>query len=168
MSVPPGIEIQIPFFAEPLRITRIVSDYTGTLSFHGRLIPGVQDRLGKLQSLVTIDVLTADSSGTAKVQLGGMPFLGLQIFQDAERHDVRKQDHAEKHNSSQIAAFGNGNNDALLLKAVRAAGGLAVAVDNGEGCSVEAMQNANIFIVGIVNALDLLIERTWCKATLRR
>jgi soluble P-type ATPase len=168
MSAPPGIEIQIPFFAEPLRITRIVSDYTGTLSFHGRLIPGVQDRLGKLQSLVTIDVLTADSSGTAKVQLGGMPFLGLQIFQDAERHDVRKQDHAEKHNSSQIAAFGNGNNDALLLKAVRAAGGLAVAVDNGEGCSVEAMQNANIFIVGIVNALDLLIERTWCKATLRR
>jgi hypothetical protein len=40
--------------------------------------------------------------------------------------------------------------------------------DNGEDCSVEAMQNANIFIVGIVNALDLLIERTWCKATLRR
>jgi hypothetical protein len=31
MSVLPGIEIVIPFFAEPLRITRIVSDYTGTL-----------------------------------------------------------------------------------------------------------------------------------------
>lgn len=164
----PGIEIGIPFFAEPLRIIRIVSDYTGTLSFHGRLIPGVQDRLSKLQALVMIDVLTADSSGTAKVQLGGMPFLGLQIFQEAERHDVRKQDHADKHNPSQIAAFGNGNNDALLLKTVKVAGGLAVAVDNGEGCSVEAMQNANIFIVGIVNALDLLIERTWCKATLRR
>jgi soluble P-type ATPase len=168
VSIPSGIDIQIPFFAEPLRITRIVSDYTGTLSFHGRLIPGVQDRLGKLQSLVTIDVLTADSSGTAKVQLGGMPFLGVQIFQDAERHDVRKQAHAEKNNPAQIAAFGNGNNDALLLKTVKAAGGLAVAVDNGEGCSVEAMQNANIFIVGIVNALDLIIERTWCKATLRR
>lgn len=38
----------------------------------------------------------------------------------------------------------------------------------GEGCSVEAMQNANIFIVGIVNAFDLIIEQTWCKATLRR
>jgi soluble P-type ATPase len=164
----PGIEIPIPFFAEPLLITRIVSDYTGTLSFHGRLIPGVQDRLGKLQSLVTIDVLTADSSGTAKVQLGGMPFLGLQIFQDAERHDLLKQSHAQKNSPAQIAAFGNGNNDVLLLKTVKEAGGLAVAVDNGEGCSVEAMQNANIFIVGIVTALDLLIERTWCKATLRR
>lgn len=168
MNAPLGIEIQIPFFAEPLRITRIVSDYTGTLSFHGRLIPGVQDRLGKLQASVTIDVLTADSSGTAKMQLGGMPFLGVQVFQDSERHDVRKQAHAEKNNPRQIAAFGNGNNDVLLLKTVKEAGGLSVAVDNGEGCSVEAMQNANIFIVGIVNALDLLIERTWCKATLRR
>ena len=164
----PGIEIGIPFFAEPLRITRIVSDYTGTLSFHGKLTPGVQDRLGKLQEFVTIDVLTADSSGTAKVQLAGMPFLGVQIFGDLEHHDSRKRDHAEKNNPAQIAAFGNGNNDALLLKTVKAAGGLAVAVDNGEGCSVEAMQNANIFVVGIVNALDLLIERTWCKATLRR
>jgi len=168
MSIPSGIEIQIPFFAEPLRIARIVSDYTGTLSLYGRLIPGVQDRLSRLQALVTIDVLTADSSGTAKVQLGEMPFLGVQIFQDAERHDVRKQAHAEKNNPAQIAAFGNGNNDVLLLKTVKAAGGLAVAVDNGEGCSVEAMQNANIFIVGMVNALDLIIERTWCKATLRR
>jgi len=168
MGDAPGIEINIPFFAEPLRITRIVSDYTGTLSLHGRLIPGVQDRLGKLQALVAIDVLTADSSGTAKVQLGGMPFLGVQIFQGAERHDVWKQAYAEKNNPAQIAAFGNGNNDVLLLKTVRDAGGLAVTVDNGEGCSVEAIQNANIFIVGIVNALDLLIERTWCKATLHR
>lgn len=156
MTEMPGIEIDIPFFAEPLRITRIVSDYTGTLSFHGRLIPSVPHRMDKLQAFVAIDVLTADSSGTAKMQLAGMPFLGVQIFQDAERHDVRKQAHAEKNDPAHIAAFGNGNNDVLLLKTVKAAGGLAVAVDNGEGCSVEAMQNASIFIVGIVNALDLL------------
>jgi soluble P-type ATPase len=168
MIAPPGIEIDIPFFATPLRITRIVSDYTGTLSFHGRLIPGVEDRLGKLQEFVKIDVLTADSSGTAKRELGGMAFLEVEVFPDSQHHDFRKQVHAEKNNPTQIAAFGNGNNDALLLKTVKAAGGLAVAVDNGEGCSVEAMQNANIFIVGIVNAFDLLIERTWCKATLRR
>ena len=102
------------------------------------------------------------------MQLGGMPFIALEIFKDSERHDLLKQSHAQKNRPAQIAAFGNGNNDVLLLKTVKEAGGLAVAVDNGEGCSVEAMQNANIFIVGIVNALDLLIERTWCKATLRR
>lgn len=168
MSTPPGIERQIPFFADPLHITRIVLDYTGTLSFHGKLIPGVQARLSKLQALVTIDVLTADSSNTAATQLAGMPFLNLKILEGAVRHDFVKQTHAEGNNPPQIAAFGNGNNDVLLLKTVKQAGALAVAVDNGAGCSVEAMQNANIFIAGIVNALDLLIERTWCKATLRR
>jgi len=66
-----------------------------------------------------------------------------------------------------IAAFGNGRNDALMLKAVKDAGGLAIAVDNGEGCAVEALQNAHIFIVGITNALDLLLDPTRCKATLR-
>ena len=83
MSESSGIEIPIPFFAEPLRITRIVSDYTGTLSFHGRLIPGVQHRMDKLQAFVTIDVLTADSSGTAKMQLAGMPFAKLKLLPDA-------------------------------------------------------------------------------------
>ena|ERR1700756_4489031 len=100
------------------------------------------------------------------MRAAGMPFLGVQIFGDLEHHDSRKRDRAEKNNPAQIAALGN--DDVLVLKTVKEAGGLAVAVDNGEGCSVEAMQNANIFIVGIVNALDLLIERTWCKATLRR
>ncbi len=66
-----------------------------------------------------------------------------------------------------VAAFGNGRNDVLMLRAVKNAGGLAVAIDNGEGCAVEALQNADIFIVGIANGLDLLLDPTRCKATLR-
>jgi len=165
-----GVEIGIPYFHDPdtpLLITRIVSDYTGTLSFDGRLIPGVEDRLRRLKELVTIDVLSADSFGTANGQLAGVP-LTPEIYRQGGRHDVLKQGHAARNNPAQIAAFGNGNNDGLLLKTVREAGGLAVAVDNGEGCSVLAMQNANIFIVGIVNGLDLLLHSTRCKATLRR
>lgn len=164
----PGIEITIPHFLDrPLRITRIVSDFTGTLSFDGRLIPSVADRLRRLKELVRIDVLSADSFGTASAQLSAVP-LTPEIYKQDGPHDVLKQRHAEQNNPCQIAAFGNGNNDALLLKAVSKAKGLAVAVDNGEGCSTLAMQNANIFIVGIVNGLDLLLHPTRCKATLRR
>ena len=163
----PGIEITIPFFATPLLIKRIVSDYTGTLSFDGKLMPGVADRLRSLSERVDIYVLSADSSGTASDELAGLP-LTLEIYEYPERHEVLKQIHAQQNDASRIAAFGNGNNDALLLKTVREAGGLAVAVDNGEGCSVLAMQNANIFIAGIVNALDLLLHPIRCKATLRR
>jgi soluble P-type ATPase len=171
----PGIKMKIPYFlvANPdpdntLLITRIVSDYTGTLSLGGRLIPGVEDRLKRLKEIIEhIDVLSADSFGTATGQLAGVP-LTPHIYEQNEPHNVLKGKHAEENIPSQIAAFGNGNNDELLLKNVREKGGLAVAVDNGEGCSMLAMQNANIFIVGIVNALDLLLEPTRCKATLRR
>ena len=163
----PGIEIAIPHFAEPLRIERIVSDYTGTLSFDGKLVAGVAGRLRRLAKLVEIDVVTSDTRGTARRQLAGLP-IKLHLLEPGKRHDVQKRNYAKKLGPRRIAALGNGNNDALLLRAVRDAGGLAIAVDNGEGCSVEAMQNANVFVVGIVNALDLLLDPKRLVATLRR
>ena len=54
-----------------------------------------------------------------------------------------------------MAAFGNVANDRLLLKALKQAGGLAIAVDNGEGCAIEALISAHVFIVRAANALDL-------------
>jgi soluble P-type ATPase len=89
------------------------------------------------------------------------------IYEQDGPHNVLKEKHAKEHDPPHIAAFGNGSNDELLLKAVKEAKGLAVALDNGEGCSSLAMRYADIFIVGIVNALDLLLYPTRCKATLR-
>jgi len=57
--------------------------------------------------------------------------------------------------------------DRLLLKALKQAAGLTIAVDNGEGCAIEALTNAEIFIAGAANALDLLIDTDFMKATLR-
>ena len=163
----PGIEILIPHFAEPLRIERIVSDYTGTLSWGGRLVPGVAERLRKLKKFVEIHVVTADTRGTARKELARVP-LTPHILKSGVRHDILKRNYVKKLGASRVAAFGNGNNDALVLRAVRDAGGLAIAVDNGEGCSVQALQSANLFIVNIANALDLLLDPTRCIATLRR
>lgn len=165
----PGIKISIPYFAEPLIITRILTDYTGTLSCGGKLIPGVQDRLRRLKELVEIHVISADSFGTASGQLAAIP-LKPHILEQGKKHDIEKQKYIEEKglDPSHVAAFGNGNNDVLLLKTVNQAGGLAIAVDNGEGCSVQAIQNASLFIVNIVNAFDLLLGPTRCKATLRK
>ena len=165
----PGIMIPIPFFAEPLIIRCIVTDYTGTLSCGGKLVPGVEDRLRRLKELVEIHVISADSFGTASGQLAAIP-LRPYILEQGKRHDIEKQEYLKKEelDPSRVAAFGNGNNDVLLLETVRKAGGLAIAVDNGEGGSVQAIQNANLFIINIVNALDLLLEPTRCKATLRK
>jgi len=162
----PGIEVEIPNVRR-LIIHRLVTDFTGTLSLGGQLSPGVEDRLRRLNQILDITVISADSFGTAVGQLASIPISPI-ILSPGLRHDREKEKYVKDNNPSQIAAFGNGNNDALMLKAVKEAGGLAVAVDNGEGCSVEALRNANIFIVGIVNALDLMLEPTRLRATLRK
>jgi soluble P-type ATPase len=82
-------------------------------------------------------------------------------------HDAEKQDYVKTLELRHVAVFGNGNNDRLLLKTVKEGGGLAIAVDNGEGCAVDAIMNAHLFIVGAANALNLLLEPRSCKATLR-
>ncbi len=158
-----GISIDVPGFGQ-LAIHTILSDYTGTLSCRGMLVPGVKDRLLELQKRVDIHIVTSDSYGTAETELAGV--LSPHILHEP-RHDVEKLSFALKFDPHHVAAFGNGNNDRLLLQTVKTAGGLAVAVDNGEGCALDALLSANIFIVGGVSALDLLLETRSCKATLR-
>jgi soluble P-type ATPase len=160
----PGIRIEIPGFGDR-HIHTIVSDYTGTLSFDGRLIQGVRERLTQLASVVDIHVLSADTFGTAALQLGGIP-LAFRKLEGAD-HDKQKAHYVRTLDTKNIAVFGNGNNDRLQLKAAKESDGLAIAVDNGEGCAVDAILNSHIFIVGIANALDLLIHEKRCKATLR-
>lgn len=161
-----GIAIQIPNYPD-LSIQRIVTDYNGTLSQGGRISPGAVERLRRLLELVEIDVITSDTFGTAAAELAPA---GLQpvLLPAGARHDQAKEAHVKTHDPAHIAAFGNGNNDAWMLKTVKGAGGLAIAVDNGEGCSVQTLLNAEILVAGIANALDLLLDPTRCKATLRR
>ena len=163
----PGIQITIPHFAQPLRIDHIVTDFTGTLSFRGRLATGVALRLRKLKKLVDIHVVTSDTFCRAESELAAVP-LTPHILEPGKRHDIQKRNYVQKLGALRVAAFGNGNNDALMLRAVRDSGGLAIAVDNGEGCAVRTMANAHLFIVNIANALDLLLDPRRCIASLRR
>jgi soluble P-type ATPase len=159
----PGIPIEIPGFgAREIRV--IISDYTGTLSFGGRLVPGVRENLIALLALVDIRIVSSDSFGTANEELASV--VTPHILTEA-RHDLEKQEYVKGFDLPHVAAFGNGNNDRLLLKTVKEAGGLAIAVDNGEGCAMDALVNAHLFIVGAANALNLLLEPRSCKATLR-
>ncbi len=162
----PGISLHIPNFPD-ISIHRIVTDYNGTLSLAGRLTPGVVERLRRLHELVEIDVITSDTFGTAAGELAPAGLRPL-LLPKASRHDEAKEAHVKTHDAAHIAAFGNGNNDAWMIKAVKEIGGLAIAVDNGEGCAVQTLLNAEIFVSGIANALDLLLDPTRCKATLRR
>jgi len=159
------LEIQIPRFGSGKIVLKTITDYTGTLSCGGRLTSGVEDRLRRLNAYLDIHVVSSDSFGTAQGQLAAIP-LKPYILQ-TNKHAEEKRDYVASLEPNAIVAFGNGRNDALMLDAVKTAKGLAIAVDNGEGCALEAMQSAHIFVVGITNALDLLLEPLRLKATLR-
>jgi soluble P-type ATPase len=160
------IKLMIPGFG-PLEVRRVVTDYTGTHSFKGVVRRTVRTRLAQLAKLVDVHVLTVDTFGTARRELARLPVELHFLNDDKRRNDKEKQRFILKYEPKYVAAFGNGNMDRLLLKTVRDAGGLAVAVDNGEGCALDAILNANILVHGSEQALDLLLEPTSCKATLR-
>src|SRR5260370_7763826 len=152
----PGIAIKIPGFGDR-NIRTLVSDYTGTLSCGGTLALGVAERLARLANLIEIHVVTADSFGTADEQLAGI--LRPHKLGDGP-HDVEKEEYVMQLDPRHVAAFGNGNNDRRMLQAVKQAGGLAVAVDNGEGCAYDALQNSDLFFIGAINPLALLLSPT--------
>jgi soluble P-type ATPase len=158
-----GITIDIPGFgAHQVKI--VVTDYTGTHSFGGTIRPAVKKRLKALVELVELHVVTADSFGTADRELRG---IAEPYHLRTARHDEEKAAYVRRFELANVAAFGNGNNDRLMLNAVKDGGGLAIAVDNGEGCATDAILNAHLFVVGAANAIDLLLDPTRCKATLR-
>lgn len=159
------IKLTIPGFGA-LEIRRVVTDYTGTHSFQGVVRRSVRTRLARLGKLMEVHVLTIDTFGTARRELARLP-VELHFLKQERRNDKEKQQFVLKHEPKHVAAFGNGTIDRLILKTVRDAGGLAVAVDNGEGCALDAVRNANLLIHGSEQALDLLLEPNSCKATLR-
>ena len=159
-----GIAVEIPGFGR-LALELLATDYTGTLSHGGKLNAATEQRILLLSDLVDIHILTADTLGTAARELGHLP-VTIHRLEPAQQ-DEQKREFLSALDPARVAALGNGNNDRLLLGAVKQAGGLAIAVDNGEGCAVETLLRANLFITGIENALDLLLETGRLKATLR-
>jgi soluble P-type ATPase len=118
--------------------------------------------------MADIHVVTSDTNDTAERELKGLPLIMHRIKSDKPHH-IYKRDYifSQGLEPKHVAVFGNGRNDRFWLKLVKQSGGLAIAVDVGEGCAVEAIDNAHLFVSGINNALDLLLYPNRVKATLR-
>jgi len=153
-------EIDIPGFG-PVRLEHLVSDFTGTLSLAGRLLPGVRGQLTTIAGFMQVHVLTADTFGMAKDELEGVP-CDICIL-TGDNHDVQKEEYVRKVDAERAIAFGNGNNDRRMLRAAR----VGIAVSQGEGCSVEALCAADVHVTGADIGLDLLLHPRRLKATLR-
>lgn len=153
-------ELDVPGFGL-IHLEHLVSDFTGTLSVDGKLLPGVGVRLNRIAEFLKIHILTADTFGRAWEELAG---IGCQItILTGKDHDIQKEAYVKSIDPQKTMALGNGNNDRRMLKAAR----IGIAVTEGEGCAVEAIMAADIHVRSALDGLDLLLHPKRCKATLR-
>jgi soluble P-type ATPase len=154
------IEIDIPGFGI-VKLEHLVSDFTGTLSVDGMLLPKVEARLNKLSEVLKVHILTADTFGKARTALKDVK-CGMQIL-IGENHDAQKEEYVNNLGAGSVVALGNGKNDRKMLKAAK----IGIAVTEGEGCAVDAIMAADIHVRSALDGLDLLLNTKRCKATLR-
>ena len=64
---------------------------------------------------------------------------------------------------ARTVAFGNGANDALMLRKAR----LGICVMHGEGASLQALLASDVLVASAEEALDLLLKPARLVATLR-
>ncbi len=153
-------EIDIPGFGM-VRLEHLVSDFTGTLSVDGILLPKVESRLNKLSEVMKIYILTADTFGKARSELRNVK-CEMHIL-TGQNHDVQKEEFVSKLGAGSVVALGNGKNDRKMLKAAK----IGIAVTEEEGCAVDAIMAADIHVRAALDGLDLLLNTKRCKATLR-
>jgi soluble P-type ATPase len=154
------IEINIPGYGA-LKLEHLICDFSGTLSVDGKLLPGIRERLDKLSERLQIHILTSDTHGKAESELADIKGI-VKILKDND-HDVQKESYLRGLNGMHVAAIGNGNNDARLLKSAR----IGIIVCMEEGCSSVALHAADVVVKSAADALDLLLYPNRLKATLR-
>jgi soluble P-type ATPase len=154
------LNLAIPGF-KTLSLEHLVLDYNGTLAVDGRMLSGVYDRLHKLASVMRIHVVTADTFGRAREELGGLP-AELAVLGPGSQAEA-KLAYVRKLGAERVVAIGNGRNDRLMLGAAA----LSIAVSSLEGTAVEALTAAHLYLPSVHEALDLLERSLRLTATLR-
>lgn len=154
------IRVEIPgigFF----ELEHFVTDFSGTLSEDGILLPGVKEKINELSGKLKIHVLTSDTFGRARKELEGVNCI-IHVL-EGKGHVVQKEKYVMDLGADKVAALGNGNNDSLMLRAAR----LGIAVCLKEGCSKEAIEASRIFVISPIDAINLFLSPKRLIATLR-
>ncbi len=154
------LSVTIPGW-KTLQLSHLVLDYNGTIALDGRLIEGVKPRLTALAASLTIHILTADTFGSVREALVGLP-CQLAVI-PVERQAEAKLAYVAELGREACVCIGNGRNDRLMLKEAA----LGMAVVQAEGAAAEALLAADVVSCSILEALDLLCRPLRLTATLR-
>lgn len=155
------IEINIPGRGT-LQLEHLVSDVNGTLTVDGQLPDRLARILGSLRDRLQVHLLTADTFGRQQL-------IDKQLGLDAVRvqpgeEGIQKAEYVQHLGGSRVVAFGQGANDAAMLKA----SALGICVLSKEGAAVETLLSADMLVPDIFSALELLEKPLRIVASLRR
>ena len=155
------IELTIPGRG-PLRIQHLVTDVNGTLAVDGILIDGLTKRINSLRDRLEIHMLTADTNGR---QASIDEQLNLKATRVQPGNEASaKAEFVRQLGADTVVAFGQGANDAEMLKAAA----LGICVMSQEGVAVETLVSADIVLPDIFSALDLFDKPLRIVASLRK
>jgi P-type E1-E2 ATPase len=157
MADRPFVDIVVPG-RETIRLKHVVLDFTGTLARHGQLDPQIRERLRKLTTMLQVTVATADSFGTARESLAGLPLEVRVIQTGADKARIVKELGA-----GNVVAIGNGCNDVAMMELAA----LGIAVIGAEGATGALLRVADIVVRSIDDAFGLLENPLRIAATLR-
>lgn len=153
--------LDIPYW-KSLALHHLVLDVNGTLAEDGILLPGVPSRIKALRAHLDVHLISSDTQGTAKAiaQSLEVPSICLEANRPAR---LQKKQFIQDLGAEHVVAIGNGANDVdMLLEAA-----LGIAVLQREGAASLAISAADVVVVSIEDALDLLLIPRRLKATLR-
>lgn len=155
------IELNIPGRGL-IQLQHLVCDVNGTLAVDGQLHEGVKQRLSALRDRLTLHLLTADTHGKQDTIDQQLNLKAVRILPGNEAE--QKADYVRKLGAGISVAIGQGANDAEMLRAAA----LGICVLSVEGTAVEALQEADLVVANINEALDLLEKPLRIVATLRK
>ena len=130
------IELNIPGRGL-VQLQHLVSDVNGTLAQDGTLLPGVSNALLALADRLELHLLTADTHGK---QAAIDSQLGLQAVRiPASGEAEQKAAYVEALGAASVIAFGQGANDAGMLKTAA----IGIAVLSVEGLAAETEKSVS-------------------------
>lgn len=154
------LKIHIPEFGD-LELAYLILDYNGTLAVNGILLTGLVPIINLLAQQLEVHIVTGDTYGTAKDQLKGINCKLMTL--PAEKQSIAKLNYIESLEPDKVIAIGNGRNDKKLLKEAK----IGIAVLGTEGTAAETICAADIVMLDIYSALNLIQNPRQLIATLR-
>lgn len=145
------------------RLEHLLLDVNGTLALDGVLLPGVQDRLSRLQEILQVHLLSADTFGRLDAIAATLGVHATKL-QPGQPEVEQKASLLRTLGPEAVVAIGNGANDEAMLRDAA----LAIGVLGPEGLAVGTLLRAHIIVRSAQEGLDLLLNPRRVVASLRR